>query len=310
MFKQLLTALAAVALVAPAFAAEWMNDFEAALAKAKAEKKLVLMDFTGSDWCGWCIKLRNNVLDKPEFEAYAKDKFVLMEVDCPKNKSKLSEKVQKQNDELCRKYPNSGFPTLIVVNPKGVVVGGFSGYKELDALKVSLDRAVKANKDIKKANKLTGKEKETALDAVYQVMEPAARKAGGYQTLSAQDAAAQRKEFEAKINPIVEGINQGTNTPDDWMKALDECLEVSLPGNKSYLLDQKFYILVNGARDLEDLRSAREIGRQLVESLPEPYASHIKQQIDSDFTEENLPKLLEQVHGSRGEAPADEKLHR
>ena len=67
------------ALVAPATAAEgWMTDFPAAQKKAQAENKLVLVDFTGSDWCRPCIELQRNVLDTPEFRQYAEDKFVLM----------------------------------------------------------------------------------------------------------------------------------------------------------------------------------------------------------------------------------------
>ena len=302
MFKKFLTMLTVAALVAPALAAEWMDNFEAAKAKAKAEKKLVLMDFTGSDWCGWCIKLRKEVLDTPEFEAYAKDKFVLMEVDCPKKKQ-LPAEVKKQNDELCRKYPTAGFPTVIVVTPKGTVVGGFSGYKKLEDLKFSLDRAIKAQKDIKKANKLEGREKELALDAVYQAMEPAARKAGGYTTMSQQDAAAQRADFEKRLGEVVDGINQGTKTPDEWLAVVNDCLSTALPSNKQFLLDTKFYILTNGARNVDDLREARKVGYQIVDCLQGQMAAHVKQQIDRDFAEENLPNLLKEVEAARNAAP-------
>ena len=85
MFKKPLCVAMLLAVLAPAWAAEWMTDLEAAKAKAAAENKAVLVDFTGSDWCGWCIRLRKQVLDTPAFEAYARDKFVLMEVDVPQN---------------------------------------------------------------------------------------------------------------------------------------------------------------------------------------------------------------------------------
>src|SRR5438552_7159697 len=68
-------------------AAEWLTDLPAAQAAAKAENKIVLLDFTGSDWCGWCIRLRNEVFSKPEFDAYANDNLVLVEVDFPRQKS-------------------------------------------------------------------------------------------------------------------------------------------------------------------------------------------------------------------------------
>src|SRR5437899_11282386 len=84
-------------LVAGAFAklcaaeAEWMTDLRAALAKAKAEKKMVLLDFTGSDWCGWCIKFNQEVLSQSAFTDYAAKNFVLVEVDFPRKKELRSE---------------------------------------------------------------------------------------------------------------------------------------------------------------------------------------------------------------------------
>ena len=67
-------------------AAAWSTDLARAQARAKAEGKAVLLNFTGSDWCGWCIKLRRDVFLKPDFEAYARTNLVLVEVDFPKRK--------------------------------------------------------------------------------------------------------------------------------------------------------------------------------------------------------------------------------
>lgn len=74
----------------------WLTDAAKAQAQAKAEKKLVLLDFTGSDWCGWCIKLNKEVFSKPEFAEYAKKNLVLVEVDFPRRK-KLSPAQNKAN---------------------------------------------------------------------------------------------------------------------------------------------------------------------------------------------------------------------
>ncbi len=62
-------------MVAPALGAEWMTDFEAAKARAAAENKAILVNFTGSDWCGYCMRMKRNVLDKQEFLDYTRDKF-------------------------------------------------------------------------------------------------------------------------------------------------------------------------------------------------------------------------------------------
>jgi thioredoxin-related protein len=102
--------------------AQWLTDLTKAQAQAKAEKKMVLLDFTGSDWCGWCIKLNKEVFSKPEFEEYAKKNLVLVEVDFPRNK-KMSEAQKKANDELAQKYKIEGYPTIILLNGEGRKLG-------------------------------------------------------------------------------------------------------------------------------------------------------------------------------------------
>ena len=277
MFKKLLALTVAAALLAPAFAAEWMSDFNAAKAKAQAEHKLILMDFTGSDWCHWCIKLRSEVLDKPEFEAYAKDKFVLMEVDVPRNMGKLTPELQAQNKQLCNQYHVNGFPTMLVVTYKGTVVGGFGGYRTMADLQVALDKAIKAHDDMKAANKLPDAEKEAALDAVYATMGPSVLAAGGYKTKAKENAEKQRKEFEDKI--------MACKTTEEWVKTVDECLAVSMPQNKRYLLDQKFTALVNSAETVEDIKAAEKVGREILDTLPAQVAAQVKQQLDRDFAD-------------------------
>ncbi|RYD62310.1 MAG: DUF255 domain-containing protein, partial [Verrucomicrobiaceae bacterium] len=106
-------------LLLPLSAATWSSDFDAALKEAKASSKTVLIDFTGSDWCAWCIKLRKEVFDQPEFEAAAKEKFVLVELDYPKDKSRVTEAVAKQNETLLKRYPIKGYPTILLCDGEG-----------------------------------------------------------------------------------------------------------------------------------------------------------------------------------------------
>lgn len=100
----------------------WQTDLPKAQAQAKAEHKLVMLDFTGSDWCGWCIKLNNEVFSQPEFAEYAKKNLVPVEVDFPRKK-KLSPAQKSANDALGRKYNIQGYPTIIVLNSAGQKVG-------------------------------------------------------------------------------------------------------------------------------------------------------------------------------------------
>jgi len=121
--KKWLVVLAAVAVSAGAFAAEgWETNFEKAAAKAKAEGKHMLIDFSGSDWCHWCVKLDTEVFSKDEFKAYAKENLVLVLADFPRDKSKQSAALQKQNAQLAEKYGIRGFPTVYILNPEGVAV--------------------------------------------------------------------------------------------------------------------------------------------------------------------------------------------
>jgi len=121
--KTLLTCLLAGWAITSASAEnlEWMTDLPKAQAKAKAENKLVMLDFTGSDWCGWCIKLHKEVFSTDDFAAYAKTNLVLVEVDFPQKKQ-LSAAQVKANDALQTKYRVEGYPTIIVLNPQGATV--------------------------------------------------------------------------------------------------------------------------------------------------------------------------------------------
>jgi thioredoxin-related protein len=101
---------------------EWLTDAQAAQAKAKQENKLVLLDFTGSDWCIWCKKLKRQIFDKPEFAEFAQSRLVLVEVDFPRNKT-LPEAQKLANAQLDKTYRIDSFPTIILLDPDGKQVG-------------------------------------------------------------------------------------------------------------------------------------------------------------------------------------------
>jgi len=100
----------------------WETDPAKALADAKGTKKLILMDFTGSDWCSWCMRLNKEVFSQPEFQQYAKDNLVLVELDFPRNKPQSAED-KARNEALARKFRIEGFPTIVVLNSEGKQVG-------------------------------------------------------------------------------------------------------------------------------------------------------------------------------------------
>src|SRR5215218_2627951 len=124
LLQKLTLFLAVLCLLAPVASAAngWDDDYDKALAKAKAEKKMVVLDFTGSDWCSWCMKLDKEVFSKKEFKDYAKDNLVLVEVDFPQGK-KQSKKLKEQNEKLKTEHAVRGYPTIIVLNSEGQKAG-------------------------------------------------------------------------------------------------------------------------------------------------------------------------------------------
>ena len=127
--KHTLAAFVALMIAAlPALAApKWYTDLDEAKAVAVKENKPLLVDFTGSDWCGYCIKLHAEVFDKPEFEAFAKN-YVLVELDFPSKKPQPAEEKAK-NKATQTKFGVSGFPTVLLIDAKsGEAYGRQSGY--------------------------------------------------------------------------------------------------------------------------------------------------------------------------------------
>ena len=115
--KQILTALALMLSATVAFAAnaDWTTDIEAAFAKAKKENKHVLVEFTGSDWCPPCIKMRKAVFSKKSFTEKASQDYILVELDFPKSNKAL----QKKNSPYAEKYKVEGFPTVVLFDQNG-----------------------------------------------------------------------------------------------------------------------------------------------------------------------------------------------
>jgi len=97
------------------------------LERAKSEKKMVLLDFTGSDWCPWCIKFDEEVLSTGKFRDYAATRLTLVTLDFPSNKPQ-SDAVKQANQDLKNKYNVSGFPTFVLLDSNGREIGRQVGY--------------------------------------------------------------------------------------------------------------------------------------------------------------------------------------
>lgn len=105
----------------------WTTDYKGALSQAKAENKNLFLFFTGSDWCTWCHKLEQEVLDTPEFANLVGSKYIFVMLDFPR-KNPIAGGIQVQNQELQKQYNVKSFPTVVIVSPDEKVLKT-AGYK-------------------------------------------------------------------------------------------------------------------------------------------------------------------------------------
>jgi protein disulfide-isomerase len=106
---------------------DWQDNLEEAVAQARKENKAVLVNFTGSDWCKWCIKLNDEVFTQDEFENYAEKSLVLVRLDFPRSIPQ-SQETKIYNNSLARQFGVQGFPTILVFNNQGQLVAK-TGYQ-------------------------------------------------------------------------------------------------------------------------------------------------------------------------------------
>ena len=111
----------------------WENDFELAQQKAESEHKFILLNFSGLDWCGPCIRLHKDIFETETFKSYSDNNLVLVNADFPRlKKNQLSKEQQKKNDKLADKYNSKGsFPFTLLLTEKGKIVKTWDGYPDL-----------------------------------------------------------------------------------------------------------------------------------------------------------------------------------
>jgi thioredoxin-related protein len=103
-------------------ATNWETDFKKASSAARASGKYIMLDFSGSDWCGWCIQLEKEVFSQDAFKDFAEKNLVCVVVDFPRKKMQTGE-LKQQNRDLATKYGIQGYPTIIILSPDGEPVG-------------------------------------------------------------------------------------------------------------------------------------------------------------------------------------------
>ena len=138
---------AAAAKLSKSVPSGWGEDFAAAQKAAAAGDKYILLAFSGSDWCGWCVKMDKDIYSDKKFVRAAKKSFELVMIDSPHNTSILSPLAKNQNPGLLEKFRIRGFPCTILVHPDGTEAKRFGGYQRggpeafLEALKAAAAEA-------------------------------------------------------------------------------------------------------------------------------------------------------------------------
>ncbi len=289
-----------------AAAAEWLSDLPAACRQAAQENKLVLIDFTGSDWCSACVRLRRTVLDSPAFLEFSSTRFVLMEVDLPRRKS-FDQKLLRRNEEIANHYGVGGFPTLMVINPQGEVMGGFQNgdVTVAEACKL-LEGACEAASLFRKAAAQTGEERARTLFRIYQSFPESKSFAGAREKLM-QDILAADSTDATGIRAIVAAKEQASlflsqretvpHASPELGRMLEQQLADALPENRTEVMMARCQHAMAIADSVEEIESTRRMFEELQPLLPAREAVELQRFLDKYFRDPDA--LLQMLRTSR-----------
>ena len=312
------SAVASLALGAEA----WTTDFEAAKKAATEQKKDLLMSFTGSDWCGPCMMLDEEVFAKEDFQKGAQESYVLVNLDFPQ-KTKQEAALKQQNEKLAETYSIEGFPTVLLCDEQakpyavtGYQPGGSAAYlehlKELKAVRTKRDeafsRAEKAKEGADKAKALAeglaSMEPEVVeahyMDVVSQIEKLDPEDKSGF-VKARKEAVAQKEAEEAamqKVQQFFMGQIQPMLQAKDYGKA-NELVKGYLKENPDLAEDVKIGLSLNvamaGPMEKGDVKEAHRIVEEMAKEYPK---SELATNLD-----EIKAAIVEQI----GEAKAPEE---
>jgi len=293
----------------------WTQDFAAAQARAKAEKKDLLVDFTGSDWCGWCIKLDNEVFSKEAFRKAAPEHFVLVKLDYPRDKSILTEEVIAQNERLQSTYAIQGFPTILLMTSDARVYGQ-TGYQEggpepYNAMLADMKKkGAGFQAGLAVAMKKTGTERAVAIDDCLKELDPQVVDAYHFElmkeivALDADGAAGLKDKYAEKVrlleqrrlvdaagrelNELISDDMQNNRGKEALAKLDAVITEPKSPIHKQMAMFFKGMVTMDVSRDVSAAVSLLESAKKIAPESP------IADQIDRI-----LPQLKAQAGGGK-----------
>ena len=293
MIRQILPIVVA-ACIAPCFAAEgWLTDMDAAKKEAAEQKKDMMIEFTGSDWCPPCMQLRANVFSKPDFQKEAQKNFVLLELDYPRSKEQSAE-VKAANQKLAEQYGVTGFPTVVFADASGKPFGGFVGGRPREDVMKAMQDALKNKEALQaaEANVAKASTDEAKVAALMEVLKLAPKdyvdnfygdvkaeikkldkddKSG----LKAADAHAdQLKKEQKEVQDYLAGKMTANTTPAEALQVVKSYpnRDKLLPETQQELLMMEFGTFLNSTGDVDgavlildkvaELKPGTEAGQQ------------------------------------------------
>ena len=295
-YATLIALLAAVA-AGPLLAADdlWTDNATEATTAAVKDSKDLLINFTGSDWCGWCTKLDKEVFSKAAFTTAAPKHFVLLKLDFPRRR-KLSDEMKKQNQEWMAKMGVQGFPTIVLADAKGRPYAK-TGYRPggSDAYVTHLDelrqKRVQRDEAFAKAAKAEGAEKAKALDAALSALDASfVSQAYGevvdqIATLDADGKAGLKAKYEAIALKAKIAAAMQQKDLDGAIKLCDEALaKVGATGDtaQEFLWSKSYAYFVKKDRE----NAKKNLEAALAAAPKGPKAAQIKQVLQRVFKTE------------------------
>ncbi len=288
-----------MAMAAAAAPIEWMTDLEAAGQRAKEEQKLLLVEFTGSDWCKACILQKKKVLESPEFEDWAEQYCVAVEIDVPNDASRVGGEQQKAlNQMLCDEYGVISFPTLLIMTPELVEVGGYKGAITTPARAIAeLEKSFITAQRLERALSQTGAERAAALCPFYQ--SPAGKPLRiSYPLLKRlvetdpQDSLGLHAEYRnrSQIRQLERDIITAAN-PEARLACAEAALTAAEPANVPYLRKRKGDLMrelalhiARHAQSAQEVTRARQLMEESIEYTDSEHEkTQLKRFIDSFF---------------------------
>ncbi len=262
--------------VAPAMAAAWTSDLDAAMQQAAAEKKLVLVEFTGSDWCSYCIALNKQVLSTPAFAEYIRPHFVPVQIDVPIRRD-VDPELLRRNQEICKRYKVPGYPTLMVLTPQGQVVGGFRGDpgNGMEGARQHLDAAQKFARLLAGAEQLQGVEKARRLHLVYSALQPAMRPSTGLReriaVLDPDNVTGIHHELEVERqrNGFRRELAATRGKPQAALELIARYLPMVALQNRAEVLNAKVAVMLATAQSEADILAAKAVLFEICDLTPE-----------------------------------------